>query len=88
MINGKRYMINSEGEHKLICEESESHLTPQDDEHVVRSESESEDSSAEPDGVSTLGWRDVIVTMDTKALTVYYSEPHGLHDSDIEITKD
>ena len=86
VINGKRYTIDPENVHTFICEESESHLTPQQDECELKSESDSEDSSAEPAGVPTLGWRDVIVTMDTTAISIYYSEHHDLQNAEIEIT--
>ena len=78
-------MINSEGEHKLIGEASESFLTTQDDHYEV--ESGSEDSSADPSGVPTLGWWDVIITMDTEAISLNYSESHDLHDAKFKVTK-
>ena len=89
ITDGVRYMINSQGEHHKIGEVNEDgcHDTEsQDDQYEV--EMESDDSSPDPPGVSTLEWEEVIIAMDTEAIELAFSESRTCHVAKFEVTKE
>ena len=86
---GVSYVIGSQGErHEIgevdtdVCHETDS----QGDQNEV--EMESDDSSPDPPGVSTLEWDEKIIAMDTEAIELAFSESRTCYIAKYAVTKE
>ena len=84
---GISYVIGSQGERheigevdKDVCHEVDS----QSDQDEI--EMESDDSSPDPPGVSTLQWHEAIISMDSDTLETAYSESRTCYVASYEVT--